>query len=337
MRKLFLHIIFLFVAIIGIRAQDDSLVFRSGEYILGEIQSMEKGVLFFETDYSDNDFEIEWVEVVKIYSETYLYISLADGKNVYGRLHTLPDSSLIITSSNKDTVTCSIKDIVHMLPIKHGFKDRFSAEIDIGLSFARSNNLKQVTVSAMIGYKTEKWNSYITFNTLRSVQDDVDPIHRTESEFVFQYVIYKDWYLVPSTNYLANSEQNLDYRWNAQFGIGNYILRSNFAYWGISLGINNNVEEYSNDTPSNQTWEGFFGTELNLFNTGDLELFTKIYTYPGISEAGRWRVDGSLNIKYDLPLDFYIKLGGSINYDNRPAIAAGELDYVSTIGFGWEW
>jgi hypothetical protein len=92
-----------------------------------------------------------------------------------------------------------------------------------------------------------------------------------------------------------------------------------------------------NDTPENKSWEGYFGAELNLFDTGDLDLFMKISAYPGITEKGRWCSDGSLNIKYDLPLDFYIKLGGSLNYDIQPSDEASDLDYVSTIGFGWEW
>lgn len=337
MRKFFLLIIILFTVFKSIYSQVDSVTFKTGEYLLGEIQSMERGVLFFETSYSDNDFEIEWNEVIYIFSETYLFISLSDGRKVYGWIKSQPDTSLMIISRDSVTVKCHLTDIVRILPIEMGFKDRFSAEIDIGLSFAKSQSLKQLSIGAMVGYKTEKWNSYITFNTLRSVQEEVDPILRTESEFVLHYVIYKDWYLVPSTNYLANTEQNLNYRWNAQFGLGNYIIRSNNAYWGISLGVNNNREEYEDGTPSNQSWECYVGSELNLFDTGDLELFAKIFTYTGISEPGRWRVDGSMNVKYDLPLDFYIKFGGSINYDNQPAGESSDYDYVSTIGFGWEW
>jgi len=38
-----------------------------------------------------------------------------------------------------------------------------------------------------------------------------------------------------------------------------------------------------------------------------------------------------------LPLDLYLKLGISINYDNQPAGDAHELDYIYQFGFGWEW
>jgi hypothetical protein len=44
----------------------------------------------------------------------------------------------------------------------------------------------------------------------------------------------------------------------------------------------------------------------------------------------------SLDIKYDLPLDFYIRNGLSLNFDNQPAVLGNELDYVWNLGFGWE-
>jgi hypothetical protein len=85
--------------------------------------------------------------------------------------------------------------------------------------------------------------------------------------------------------------------------------------------------------------EGFFGTELNMFDVGDLNLLTSIYAYPSITESGRWRSDFSFDAKYEMPFDddFYIKLGITVNYDNRPVAGASEVDYIFYTGFGWEW
>ena len=47
--------------------------------------------------------------------------------------------------------------------------------------------------------------------------------------------------------------------------------------------------------------------------------------------------DFTLDTKYDLPYDFYIKIGFTINYDNKPAQGASETYYVFQTGFGWEW
>ena len=77
---------------------------------------------------------------------------------------------------------------------------------------------------------------------------------------------------------------------------------------------------YSNSsTADRKSWEGFLGCELNLFNMGDLSLLTQIVAYPSFTESGRWRSDFSFDAKYDLPLDFYVKLGYTLNFDNRPA------------------
>jgi len=42
-------------------------------------------------------------------------------------------------------------------------------------------------------------------------------------------------------------------------------------------------------------------------------------------------------MKYDLPLDLYIRLGYSLNFDNKPVEGTNNVDYVFTTGFGWEW
>jgi hypothetical protein len=46
-------------------AQHDSLVLKNGNVIVGEIKSLDKGVVTIETDYSKSDFTIEWSGIKK--------------------------------------------------------------------------------------------------------------------------------------------------------------------------------------------------------------------------------------------------------------------------------
>ena len=123
----------------------------------------------------------------------------------------------------------------------------------------------------------------------------------------------------------------------AQLGLGRFIIRTNSSYWGAKLGANRNIERYSNETEDRNSWEGYLGSELNLYDIGDFSLLTILMVYPGITEKGRWRGDFNLDTKYDLPYDFYIKIGLTFNYDNRPAEGASETDYIIQTGLGWEW
>lgn len=119
--------------------------------------------------------------------------------------------------------------------------------------------------------------------------------------------------------------------------MGNYIVRTNTAYWGVLLGFNRNIEDYYDDIADRYSWEGYFGTRLDLFKIGGLKLYLNAMAYPNLSEIGRWRFDGNLNLRYSLPLDFYLKIEFIMNYDNRPVEGAGSMDYVSKFGFGWKW
>ena len=73
-----------------------------------------------------------------------------------------------------------------------------------------------------------------------------------------------------------------------------------------------------------------------MFDFKDWSLVTNLNVFPSLSESGRWRVDYNLDLKWDLPYDFYIKTALQINYDNRAAAAGSDFDYIWTTGIGWE-
>jgi hypothetical protein len=318
-------------------AQIDTVTFINGDVMMGEVKKMNRGILQAETEYSDSDFEIEWEKVVAIRTQSQYMITLTGGKKYYGRLYSLSDSTVQILTMPFEPVVANIQDIVDLESYDDKFKDRFSASFDVGFDLARARNLQRLNGTLNIGYQADKWSTDASFNVLRSTQDESDDIQRTEAHLSFRYVLPKRWYAIGSLSELSNTEQNLIARVNAQGGLGRFLARSNRLYWGAKLGINRNNELYSNETEDRQSWEGYFGTELNLYNLGDLNLLLHIMVYPSITEGGRWRSDEKLEIKYDLPLDFYVKLGISLNYDNQPAEDANNLDYLLQLGFGWEW
>lgn len=338
MRIFFITLIVLHFILNSLFAQskNDTLLMINGDRLIGEVRSMHRGVLIFETKYSENDFEIEWDKINEIYTDNYFYVTLTKGKHYYGWLRS-SDSLVSIISRDSAITNTQLDKIVHIISINKGFKNRFNAEVDIGFGIAKSYNLRQLTASAGLGYKSENWLITAFGNVLNSVQDSTDPIQRADANMIFKLIIYNDWYLIPSASFLSSTEQQLNSRWNISLGIGNYIIRSNVAYWGLTAGFNRNIEDYYDENSNRYSWEGYLGTELSLFDIGDLKLFVGAVAYPGLSEPGRWRFDGELNLKYELPLDFYVKIEFMMNYDNRPAEGASDIDYFATFGFGWEW
>jgi hypothetical protein len=315
----------------------DSLIFKNDNIIVGEIKSMDRGVIIMETGYSDKDFNIEWDEIKLIFTDTKFLITLEDGRKYHGSISSINSVDVNILTVTGLFVECRLAEIVFLSPVKQTFFDRFYASIDLSYSLTKAENLNQWSSRSTIGYRTELWNTTMQFNTFRSTQEQVQPINRSDGKIDFLYILPARLYAISTVSIESNSETKLDVRLNARLGFGRFFIRTNSAYWGIKFGLNRNVERFTNETPDRNSWEGYLGTELNLYDIGDFSLLSNITLYPGITARERLRGDFNLDTKYDLPLNFYIKISLSMNYDNKPAQEASEIDYVFLTGFGWEW
>ena len=91
-------------------AQHDSLVFKNGNIIVGEIKSMDKGVLTIETDYSKNDFTIEWIDLKGIYSKSPFLISLKNGQRLRGTLSSTDSVNQAVISTEDGQKLLTLMD-----------------------------------------------------------------------------------------------------------------------------------------------------------------------------------------------------------------------------------
>jgi hypothetical protein len=318
-------------------AQNDSLLLKNDDIIVGEIKSMDRGVLTIETDYSDKDFKIEWSGITEIHAESFFLISLSDGRRYNGTLESLSPGRATINIVEGGTTEVDLMDLVFLKSIDEGFWSRIYAAIDVGYSLTKANNLRQFSLNGKIGYLAERWSLDASYNSVLSKQDSVADTKRTDGNITYRYFLPKDWFMMGDISFLSNTEQKLNLRSNGKLGLGKFMIHTNSTYWAFQAGASVMNENFSDESPDRQSMEGFLGTELNMFDVGDLGLLTNVTAFPGITESGRWRVDFKFDLKYDLPLDFYVKLGFTINYDNQPVEGASDTDYVFQTGFGWEW
>ncbi|MFW5705760.1 MAG: DUF481 domain-containing protein [Bacteroidota bacterium] len=317
-------------------AVSDSLVFKNGEVMTGSVKTLQYSVLTFSAPYSKSNFKIKWKQVSKIYTYGLFLITLSEGERYNGNLISMgPDTVLVVTSGG--SVVAAIKEVVYLQSVDLELSNRFYASIDLGLSIARANHLKQLSIRAATGYLAKRWSVDVKFSNLFSQQTDVDPTRRTNASVGYNLFLARDWYIPASLGFLSNTEQKLDLRTNGQLGLGKYLIHTNRAYWGFSAGASYNNEMFSGETDDRSTWEGFAGTELNLYDIGDLNLLAKVTIYPGLTDPDRLRSDMNLDVKYNLPLNLYLRAGFTLNYDNRPAQNAPKTDYILQTGLGWAW
>ena len=329
---------FLLITTPQVFAAADSLVMKNGERLRGEIKSLDRNVLVFSTGYSSSDFKIKWQRVAEVYSNRSFLVTDASGKRYYGSINTdSTNHNHVLVGSDNELMLIPIEKIVYIRPIKKGFRSRFNASLSVGYNLAKANNLQQFTIRSNFGYDAERWNYKTGFNMVRSAQDEVDNVRRTDATLGVQYFLPKDWFVLASSDFLQNDEQNLKLRVTASGGVGKYLIHTNRTTFTLAAGVAWNNETYTEaDLGTRNSAEGYSALDLNMFNVGDLSIHSMVSVYPGITEQGRIRSDFKFDVKYNLPLDFFIKAGTSFNYDNRPVAGAPETDYVVQATFGWE-
>lgn len=335
-------------------SQTDTLVLNNNDLIVGEIKSMDKNILGIETDYSDVDFKITWSGIKRVYSKVNYLITLSDGSRYNGRIRSLNDSIVEIDTYMPGTVIKFSKkteniespeggrvevlksQIVYLNSLEEGFLSRLSFNFDIGTNLTKANDFRQFTFNTGLGYLADRWKVNMSFNNLRSTQENTDPIKRTELGTQFNYFLPKDWYLLYYLNMLSNTEQLIDLRTSNMMGVGKYVVHTNKTYLGFSAGVNFNNEKFTGEESANQSGEAFLGAQYNIFDIGDLDLVSTIVAYPSFTEKNRFRTDFKFDIRYEFKFDLYFKIGTSVNYDNQPTEGASELDYIFQTTVGWK-
>ena len=337
MRSFYIFLVACIVVSFSGLAQKDTITLINKDVLVGEIEKLDKSVLTFSTAYSDSDFKIEWRKVVEIKSKRTFIIATSDGERVTGTLSSKPGEDKIIELEYEgQSSEEKLLDIIFLEPIGKNAWSNLSIDIDFGVTLTKANNLTQFNTYLGGTYLARRWNANAFFKTVLSRQDNANDITRMDAEVGAQYYLPDDWFLTARAKFLSNDEQLLDLRSTYQAGAGYYFVHSNSMHFAASAGMAYTNEVFSSDSPSRNSAEAFIGLGLQKYSIGDLSFLTTAALYPSLTESGRYRVDLNGDLKYDLPLNLYIKTSITFNFDSQPTEGAADSDYVFTTSFGWE-
>ena len=332
--RLYFITVFLSISTISL-AQNDTIVVKNGNVLYGEIKKLRAGVLTMKTPYSNSDFSIDFSEVTEIKVEKRCFLILSGGRRRTGYVKSTTPHKFTFSDNNGIQEIFNISELIVLDELSDRFWKRITGNVDLSYTLTKANNASQLTVGGGLAYRGPRWVSNATISSLDSKQDNTAEIQRTNITGEIQRILSRNWYLLANLSYLSNTEQALDSRYGIRPGAGRFLVLSNKLSWGLNAGLNFNIENFSDATPDNQSTELFIGSQLNMFDYEDWKLNTNINVFPSLSEGGRWRIDYNIDIKWDLPYDFYIKTSLQFNYDNQAASTGSDFDYNLTSGFGW--
>ena len=333
--------IFIVLSVQYLHAQTDTLVLVNSDVIVGQIQGLNRNVLTISTPYSDSDFKISWEKVRELYSPRLYTVTFSDRSLMTSATLQTVMPGLIKADNVYTSREEPMSSVVNFRPVYEDFWSKLSASADVGYSLTKANNLQQYNGSIKLGYKSNQWTLSSGYRQVTSQQDDVDAVRRVEASLEGDFTFENGIFFRSGVNFLSNSEQRLLLRTIGNVSAGYYIIRRGTWHWNAFTGVALNNEDYEEDdetvgSSDRNSLEAIVGTSLDMFDIGDFGLATTFNWYPSITEKGRNRIDYRIDLKYDLPLNFYLKGGLSINYDSDPIPGASDTDYVILTGFGWE-
>lgn len=317
-------------------AQNDTIRLINNDILVGEIKSMSKGILTIETAYSEKDFKIEFNKLEAINISRKCILTLTNDRIFYGKIRSETPMELTIFLIDGSSQKFQLNELIQLTTVSDVFWKRFKGSLDLGFNLTKANNNIQFTIAGNLDFTSEKWQIKSSINLLNTSQDSVVDIKRTNAMLETLRILPKKWYLLADVSFLSNTEQALTGRVSPSLGLGRFLKSTNKLFFGVNIGATYNIENYEDTNLNKNSSEAFLGSSFNMYDFKDFELNTGFKFYVGISEKGRMRIDYNINIKYDLPWDFYIKTAFTLNYDNQPAVAGTELDYIFSSGFGYK-
>jgi putative salt-induced outer membrane protein YdiY len=293
---------------------------------------VERDVLTMSTVYSDSDFEIEWDQIASIESDRQFLVETFDGRRLSG--------SLKADAANKATVlignlSVSLTEISALVPYDRSFWARFDAGFDFGYSMTQANSAKQLTLGGTLLYRDKQIVDTVVGNAFRSSQSNAPETQRWDLGNDFRYLLGDRWYVNTTQDFLNSDEQGLDLRATIGLGGGRYLLRSASQYLSVGSGLAWTNERYTDPAvPTKDSAEVYLGTEFMTEKLKVTDLVTRFTYYPSLTIDDRYRISYRFDLDFNLPGDWYFRIGLFENFDNQPPPDLSRNDYGWSNSFG---
>jgi hypothetical protein len=324
-------------------AQADTVILRSGNPVVGEVESLKRGSLSFDTDEMDV-VKIDWDDIAFVASGNFYEVTLVSRQQFFGSLSS-PDTALLVIAGVSRSDTVPFREVVQIEAIEKGFWARTNGFIDIGSNIARANQLRSILVNGRFNYRGPNWGVDLNGELYRQRQQSVssagDTTTQTTSRSSASLGVSKflggTWSVVGSGEVEQNQELELDLRLLGVLGGSYQIVRNQGIEFAVGAGGVVNQERFVDEDKTTSV-EALVAAGFDVFDVGDLSLFTTLTTYTNPTDGGRFRVNFDGRIAWDIFGDFTLGFNITERYDSSPPSAtAAKRDYQYAFSVGWSW
>jgi Protein of unknown function, DUF481 len=342
-RKLFLIAIVLFVfhsivSSASSREKTDVIYMQNGDKITCEIRSLEKGQLTVKPDYTDSTIVIDWTKVGHVESRQDFVVTDPRGEQYSGSIAEAPQARLLAVVS-ASPVTLPHESVIQIEPLGETFLRRLRGNIDLGLSLARSNAQKNLTLQGGLTYQSkEHLFSFDSDSQFTSQEKTSNTNETTVKTALYQQLRKSNWYGGVLANFLSSSEQQIALRSTLGVGLATRPIFTNRTNLNIIGGLGYTIENDAANTTSTartKALDSAFAVQYSTFRFDSTTFDTTLWLYPSLTSPGRIRMTLNQDVYYKFLGDFYVRVSFYDNYDNQPVVGAPSNNLGGSTSLGW--
>ena len=322
-----------------VKAQDtDTLFLKDGQLLIGKLKTIALGKVDFEPNNID-EVSIKTNKIKTFRAVKHLYrLQTIRRQIIYTALEPAADGKVKISTGERGQ-ELAIEDIEQLTPLRGKTGGLWQGRASAGYSYTRSSNIGRFNADATVGYSARKFEVIGKGSLITTKTDSSFAFENASASAYSSYLFNSRWRGLILLNYQHNLEQGLARRYQEGLAAGLSVISSTFIQGkiisGIVLSQEKNTEEVV--TPTQMELPVIFLLDFFHFRNPDMTLNMTQSLYTGITQAGRFRQDGQINLSWKVISDLSISLQLYDNFDNRPpGVNAAALDYGVVFGLSYK-
>jgi hypothetical protein len=316
----------------------DILIFVNGDHLTGEVKSLERGRLRFNTD-ATGTISIEWDDVASLESEQNIQVETEEGVRYFGHLSAATEERHLTVQTGSGPVILDAAHVVLMTPIEATIIDRLDGDITAGYNFAKASEVQQFVLGLDIAYRTQIREFGLTLDAVTSDSADNDSSQRESLAIDYNRFWRNHWLTGAVIRLDRNDELELDLRTSFGAGGGRILRQTNSTALQLTGGLQVSRENVSGAVSDENTLEAFGSLTWDWFryDTPELDFSTNLQVYPNLTDTGRVRAEFDVKLKWEIVEDLFWQLSFYDSFDSDPVIVGAEKnDYGVNTSIGWE-
>ena len=314
----------------------DTLYFKNGSMVVGELKKIKMGVVTFDPDDANNiTVQLRKIKAITANSDIFRVETIHKGV-FFGFLRpdSIPDNVKVILGLQEGSF--EIEEIFNLYPFSNKFGQRFNGSVGAGYSYSRSSGFGKINFDGTLNYNSKNHELKLATSGIYSQTDTGFTREREEINVKDNFYFSPRSFATALILYQRNLELGLGRRYQEGAGIGNKFVTTKSVYvWGRT-GIVFNQEKSIENVYSGNLAEWYAQLQFNFFRFTKPEInldFTQSFYY-GLTDRGRVRNDGETNLSWEIIDDFKLNLNLYNNYDSKPPVKGNSnFDYGIVIGF----